>query len=200
MVAYLKVGLQVRTYSDYLKATQEVEKKIPWSCPGARGLKTTDNTPKPQATSFFPLKKLKGDQSTLKGPAMHLAHLDEEDTGSNEDKESNDPSRIEGVTKEFMVCLARAVKDAQMEEKHCYHCSSPEHFICNCLVIKTLRENTQLNGKEGTALERESGPLQQQSTHQRTPRQRFSRQKTTPIDSFLESRPLLALAWGQKHS
>ena len=82
---------------------------------------------------------------------MHLVHLEEEDTRGNEDGESNDPGGIEGVTEEFMVCLARAVKDAQMEEKCCYHCSSPEHFICNCPLIKTSRENKQLNGKEGTA-------------------------------------------------
>ena len=34
MVAYLKVGPQVRTYSDYLRATQEAEKEdsmeLPW--------------------------------------------------------------------------------------------------------------------------------------------------------------------------
>ena len=85
---------------------------------------------------------------------MHLVHLDEEDTGRDEDEESNDPSRIEGVTKEFMVHLVRAVKDAQMEKKHCYHCSSPEYFICNCLLIRTMRENAQLNGKEGMALKK----------------------------------------------
>ena len=33
------------------------------------------------------------------------------------------------VTEEFIVCLTRAVKDAQQEEKHCYHCSSLKHFI-----------------------------------------------------------------------
>ena len=82
-------------------------------------------------------------------PAMHFAHLEEEDTGSGKDKESNDPGGIKGVTKEFMVHLARAVKDAQVDEKHCYHCSSPEYFICNFLLVKTLRENTQLNGWEG---------------------------------------------------
>ena len=48
----------------------------------------------------------------------------------------------------------RAVKDAQTEEKQCYHCSSPEHFIYNCPLVKTLRENMQLNGKEGTALKK----------------------------------------------
>ena len=35
-------------------------------------------------------------------PAMSLAHLEEEDTRSNEDEESDDPSGIEGVTKAFM--------------------------------------------------------------------------------------------------
>ena len=45
--------------------------------------------------------------------------------------------------------LARAVKDAQADEKHCYHCSSPEHFISNCLLVKTSRDKKQLNGKEG---------------------------------------------------
>ena len=58
---------------------------------------------------------------------------------------------LEGVTMEFMVCLARAVKDAQADEKHCYYCSSLEHSICNCLLVKTSREKRQLNGKEGTA-------------------------------------------------
>ena len=82
---------------------------------------------------------------------MHLAHLEEEDTGEDEDLESDDPGRIEGVTKEFMVCLARAVKDAQADKKCCYHCSSPEHFICNCPLVKTSRDKKQLNRKEGMA-------------------------------------------------
>ena len=80
-----------------------------------------------------------------------LAHLEEEDTGDDEDQESDDPSRIKGVTEEFMVHLARAVKDAQADEKCSYHCSSPEHFICNCPLVKTSREKKQLNRKEGTA-------------------------------------------------
>ena len=118
-----------------------------------RGLRTqtTNNPPQPWATSFFPLHRLKGNQPTPKAPAVHLVHLEEEDTRSDEGKESNDPGRIKGVTEEFMVYLARAVKNAQTEEKCCYHSSSLEHFIHNCLLIKTLRENAQLNGKEGMA-------------------------------------------------
>ena len=100
---------------------------------------------------FFLLWKLKGNQPTPKTPAMHLAHLEEEDAGRNKDKGSNHPDRIDRVNEEFMVHLVRAVKDTQMEEKCCYHCSSPEHFFCNCLLMNTLRENMQLNSKEGMA-------------------------------------------------
>ena len=62
-----------------------------------------------------PLQKLKGNQATSKTPAVHLAHLEEEDTRRDEDEDSEDPGRIEGVTEEFMVHLARAVKDAHAE-------------------------------------------------------------------------------------
>ena len=51
-----------------------------------------------------------------------------------------------------MVQLARAVKDAQMDKKCCYHCSSPKHFICNCPLMKNARDKKQLNRKEGTAM------------------------------------------------
>ena len=85
---------------------------------------------------------------------MHLAHLEEEGTRRDKDEGSDNPNGIKGVTEEFMVHLARAVKDTQTEEKHCYHCSSWEHFICNCLLMRTLRENMQLNCKEGTALKK----------------------------------------------
>ena len=79
-------------------------------------------------------------------------HLEEEDAGDDEDQESDNPGGIKGVTEEFVVHLARAVKDAQADEKCCYHCSSAEHFICNCPLVKTSREKKQLNGKEQMAL------------------------------------------------
>ena len=107
MVAYLKVGLQVRTYSDYLRAAQEAEKEDSIELPQGPRTQTTDNPPKPRTTSFFPLRKLKDNQHLLKKPAVCLAHLEKEDAGKDEDQESDDPDRIEGVTEEFMVCLAR---------------------------------------------------------------------------------------------
>ena len=84
-------------------------------------------------------------------PAICLAQLEEEDADDGEDPESDDPGGIEGMMEEFMVQLARVVKDVQVDEKHCYHCSSPEHFICNCPLRKTSRDKKWLNGKEGVA-------------------------------------------------
>ena len=88
----------------------------------------------------------------MKKPAVCLTQLEEEGTDNGEDPESDDPDGIDGVTEEFMVRLARAVKDAQADEKRCYHCNSPEHFIRNCLLMKAARDKKQLNGKEGTAM------------------------------------------------
>ena len=82
---------------------------------------------------------------------MHLAHLEEESAKNDEKVESKDPNGIDGVMEEFMVCLVKAMKDAQVEEKCCYHCSSLEHFICDCPLVRALRANTQLNHKEGMA-------------------------------------------------
>ena len=152
MVAYLKAGPQVRTYSDYLRATREAEKEDSIELSQSPRAPATDGPCKTRATSFFPLRKLKGSQPFTKKPAVCLAQLEEEGANNGEDPESNDPDGIKGVTEEFRVQLARAVKDVQMDEKCCYHCSSPKHFICNCLLMKATRDKKQLNGKEGMAM------------------------------------------------
>ena len=72
MVAYLKGGPQVRTYSDYLRAAREAEKEDSIELPQSSGTQTTDGLPKPMTTSFFPLMKLKGNQPLLKKPVVHL--------------------------------------------------------------------------------------------------------------------------------
>ena len=135
-------------YSDYLRAAWEAEKKHSIELPQGPRTQTTDGPPKPRTTSFFPLRKLKGNQPLLKKPVVHMAHLEEEDASNDEDHESDDPSGIEGVTEEFMVSLARAVKDTQADEKCYYHCNSLEHFIHNCPLVKTSRDKRQLNGYE----------------------------------------------------
>ena len=165
MVAYLKAGPQVRTYSDYLRATREAEKED--SIDLSRSLRppATDGPTRPRATSFFPLRKLKGSQPITKKPAICLAQLGEEGIDEGEDQESDDPNGIKGVTEEFMVQLARMVKDTQKDEKRCYHCNSLDYFICNCPLMKTVRDKKQLNGKEGTATMKGAWtPLKMKST------------------------------------
>ena len=152
MVAYLKAGPQVRTYLDNLRATREAEKEDLIELSRSSRSQLTDGPSKPRTTSFFPLRKLKGSQPFPKKPTIQLAQLDEEGTDDGEDPESDDPDGIEGVMEEFMVQLATAVKDTQMDEKHCYHCSSTEHFIHNCLLMKAAIDKKQLNRKEGMAM------------------------------------------------
>ena len=48
MVAYLKVGPQVRTYSDYLRATREAEKEDSIELSQSSRFQTTDGPSKPQ--------------------------------------------------------------------------------------------------------------------------------------------------------
>ena len=140
----------------------------PWS-------QVVDNATKPKTTSFFPLQKFKGNQPIPKTAAMHLVHLEEESAKRDKEVESEDPDSIEGVTEEFMVHLARAVKDAQVEEKCCYHCSSPEHFICNCLLVRALRDNTQLNCKEGMASRKGAQTPQMKVTMPKNPQEEVSK-------------------------
>ena len=58
----------------------------------------TNGPTRPRATSFFPLRKLKGSQLFTKKPAVCLAQLDEEGIDEGEDQESDDPNGIKGVT------------------------------------------------------------------------------------------------------
>ena len=83
-----------------------------------------------------------------------MAHLEEDGGDKEESAESDDPNGINGVTEEFIVCLAWAVREAQQDEKHCYHCSSLEHFICKCPLVKASRTATHLNRKGGMVPEK----------------------------------------------
>ena len=103
MVAYLKSGPQVRTYSDYLRATREAEKEDLIELSQSSRVQAADGPSKPSTTSFFPFRKLKGNQPLSKQPAVCLAHLEEEDADDGKDPESDDPGGINGVTEEFLV-------------------------------------------------------------------------------------------------
>ena len=97
MVAYLKAGPQVKTYSDYLRATREAEKEDSIELSQSSRIQTADGLSKQRTTSFFPLRKLKGNQPFSKKPAIRLAQLEEEDADNGEDPESDHPDGIEGV-------------------------------------------------------------------------------------------------------
>ena len=190
MVAYLKVGPQVRTYLDYLRAAREAEKEDLIKLSRSSRSQHTDGLSKPRTTSFFPLRKLKGSQPFPKKPAIQLAQLHEEDADDDEDPESDDQDGIKGVTKDFMVQLARAVKDAQMDEKHSYHCSSSEHFICNCPLMKTPRDKKLLNGKEGMAMMKGAWtPAKATRCHKEPPKGGSGGMKSSLQTSFLNLDP-----------
>ena len=105
-------------------------------------------------TSFFLLQKLKGTHPAVKTPAVCLAHLEEDSAEKDEGVDSEDPDGIKGVMEEFMVHLVRAMNDAPKVEKCCYHCSSLDHFIHDCPLVKASRMNSHLNHKEGMALKK----------------------------------------------
>ena len=104
----------------------------------------TASTSKPKATSLSPLQKLKDSQPAIT-PSVQVAHLEEKSTKEEEGINSEDPDGMEGITEEFIVCLARAVKDAQQVEKHCYHCDSPDHFIHNCPWLVETKADVPFN-------------------------------------------------------
>ena len=121
IVAYLRAGLQVRTYSDYLRATQEAEKEDSMEFPPGPRTQATNTPPPNQGLPVsFPWGNSRATSPSQKHPTVHLVHLEEEHAGGNEDQESDNPTGIKGVVEECMVFLARAIKDAQVDEKHCY--------------------------------------------------------------------------------
>ena len=199
IVAYLKASPQEKSYSDYLQAAREPEKEDSMELSQSPQCQAA-NTAKPRATSFFPLWKLKGTQLALNTPTVHLVHLEDERAKKDEEVESKDPDGLDGVTEEFMVCLMRAVKDAQVEEKWCYHCSSLEHFICDCPLVKASEVNTSLNCKEKMVLKKGAQDPQTKVTTPKTPRRRPPRHRTIHSGSLLESWSLSALVWGQECS
>ena len=114
----------------------------------------TASTSKPRATSFFPLQKLKGTQLDVT-PSAQMVHLEEKSANEEKSISGEDPDGIEGMTEEFNIHLARAVKGnffffAQQKEKHCYHCDSPYHFIHDYPWLAGTKADEPFNQKEGT--------------------------------------------------
>ena len=139
--------------------------------------------------TFFPLQKVKGTHPT-KTPAVQVAHLEEECANKEEGTESKEPDGIKGVTKEFIVHLARAVKDTLQEEKHCYHCTSMKHFIRDCPLLKASRMGLAFKLKGGDGTEEGSlGPSRKGGYAEGAPRQDAQGIKHHTETAFLNPSP-----------
>ena len=171
MVAYLRPAHRKRFILTIYGPTREAEKEDSMELSQSPQSKATDNTAKPKVTSFFPLWKLKGTQPAVKTPTVQLAYLEEESAKRDKEEESEDPNGIDGVMEEFMVHLARAMKDTQMEEKHCYHCSSLEHFICNCPLVKALGSKVAFKPQGGDGTKEGSLGPSDKNDHGKTPQE-----------------------------
>ena len=145
-MAYLKASGNKKTYSDYLWVVQEAEMEEVME-PSCNPPMATAN--KPWAMSFFPLQKLKGSQPAMT-PSTWVAHLEEEGTNKEECIDSKDPNGIKGVTKEFIVHPARAVKDDQQEEEVLLPLQESGSLYLRLLVVASRKE-LHLNQKEGMA-------------------------------------------------
>ena len=108
----------------------------------------TASISRPRTMSFFPLQKLKGSKPAIT-PSMGVLHLEEESTDEEKYINGDEPDGIIGETDKFIICLPRAVKDAQKVEKCCYHCGSPDHFMHDCPLLVGAKANPPLNHREG---------------------------------------------------
>ena len=118
---------------------------------------TMASTSKPKVMSFFPLWKLKGSQLTAT-PSAWVSHLEEVSANKVECIDSENPDGIEGITEEFIVCLASAVKDSQQEERCCYHCSSLGHFIHSWPLVVATRTDLHLKKRGDSTKEGSPSP------------------------------------------
>ena len=96
--------------------------------------------------------------------------------------------------------MARAVKDTQADEKYCYHCSSPEHFIHNCPLVKTSRDKKELNGKERMASMKGAWTPLTTMSAMKSPQIEAPKCESHLTDSLLESRPFPVMVKDQKCS
>ena len=79
-----------------------------------------------------------------------MVHLQEKGSDKEGGAESGDPSGIEGVTEEFIVCLSRAGNDDQWR-RNAATIATAQNILSMNPLVKTSRRATHLNQKEGMA-------------------------------------------------
>ena len=152
----------------------------------------TGSTNKPWVTSLFPLWMLKCSQPAM-APSAWVADLEKENALTRRNALTvKILDGTEGVTEEFIVCLARAVKDAQQEDKCCYHCNSLDQlYLILSHWLGASRTDLHLNQKEGMAPKKGAWDSSNKGEpHQRYLRIGHPRHKTLNTHSLLESQPL----------
>ena len=141
-------------------------RRTPWNYPEAPKPKQLITLPNPRWLVSSPC-------GSLKAPSQQLKHLLCTSCTWNR----RVPRKTKNWKARTLMVLtglqrpARAMKDTQMEEKHCYHCSSLEHFICDCLLVKASGVKLHLNSKEGTALKKGAWVPQTKVTMSKTPQE-----------------------------
>ena len=97
-----KLAPDEKTYSNYLHAAWEAEKEETMEQSHSH---TVGSPAKPKATSFFKLRKLKGNQPA-KTPAVQLVHLEEEAPDDEEGTDSENPDGLDGMMQRNSWCAS----------------------------------------------------------------------------------------------
>ena len=120
---------------------------------------------------------------------MHLANLEQEGARKDKDEGSNDPNRINGVIEEFMVHLARAIKDAKQRRSAAITVVAQNIFTCNCPLMKTLKK-TAVKWQGGDGIKEGSLDPSNNSYHTKEPPERgFQSIKPPQQTPFLNPNP-----------
>ena len=171
MVAYLKAIPEEKTYSDYLWAVREAEKEDSMEPSQSQ---TANEAAKPKVTSFFPLQKLKGTQPLVKTPAVCIGPSGRTEHWRGWGGKQQRPwwyQRCHGGVHGVCIGLVRAVKDAQKDEKCCYHCGSLDPLQPWLPISKNIKNRFEfkLQGGDG-AKEGSPGPSDESNHANNAPR------------------------------
>ena len=128
---------------------------------------TTEKISKPKVTSFFSSMKSEG-YPAYQDPNCKRKCIWKKRVPKKR-QVPKDPNGIEGVTGEFIVCLARVAKETQKDKNQCYYWSSMDHFICECPLVKASRSATHLNWMEGITPEKGAQIPQIKATKPKVP-------------------------------
>ena len=174
MLAHKLDGEHPASYSDLLLAAWKLERQAEVRDPLPPKTAMTNGSTRMHSQTpgnLFPLCKLKGNCRFATHVATIGNDVAEEDPGvepeGEEETESSADEEVEtlGEVKEVdqpienIADFAKAVELYQKENKNCFRCGSPDHFIQDCLKdVSRPTQKVYLNMKEGMAKKRGWAP------------------------------------------